>query len=217
MENEIEIKKRLGFVSDKIYFSEFWTAKDINSIMGKIHPDWDSRTFTEFLEKHNLPLEKSLKELSNGMQSRLVLSSVFSRNTELLVLDEPTSGLDPVMHDEFLTLIKKYIRDGEKSVLYSTHITTDLEKAINYITFINAGHLVFSEEADILRESYYIVKDSLDVLSKIRSLCIGISKNQFGFEALISQSDLRNIPNTCIRQPASIDEIITFYNRKEAD
>ncbi len=132
----------------------------------------------------------------------------------MLILDEPTSGLDPVMRDEFLTLIKEYIRDGERSVLYSTHITTDLEKSADFITFINEGHLVFSEETDTLKENYFLIKDSLEVLDGIKDLFIGMRRHEYGFEGLTTRKNLSKMPASCIRQPAGIDEIVVFHNLK---
>jgi len=204
----------LGYIADECYYLETWTAKDVNLLMKKLYPSWDSRTFTSFLSKYNLPMDKPIKEYSGGMKTRLMLSSVFSRDTRLLLLDEPTSGLDPVMRDDFLTQIKEYIRDGERSVLYSTHITTDLEKTADYITFVNEGHLVFSEETDALKEKYYLIKDSLDVLDGIKNLCIGIRTNEYGFEALTTRNNLIKLPGTCVRQPANIDEIVVFFSLK---
>lgn len=212
--DEITIKESIGYISDEIYFSDAWTAKDIKTIMKRLYSSWNSRAFTQYVNRYNLPLDKPIKEYSSGMKTKLMLSTVFSRDTKLLILDEPTSGLDPVMRDEFLTLIKEYIRDGERSVLYSTHITTDLEKSADFITFINEGHLVFSEEIDTLKENYFLIKDSLDVLDGIKNLFIGIRRNEYGFEALTTRDNLNKMPASCIRQPASIDEIVVFSSLK---
>jgi len=212
--DEIKIKEELGYIADEIYFLETWTAKDVNLLMKHLYPSWDSRKFTSFLSKYGLPMDKPMKEYSGGMKTRLMLSAVFSRDTRLLLLDEPTSGLDPVMRDDFLTQIKEYIRDGERSVLYSTHITTDLEKTADYITFINEGRLVFSEEADSLKEKYYLIKGSLVAIEGIQELCIGIRTNEYGFEALTTRNNLIRLPGSCVRQPATIDEIVVFFGMK---
>ncbi|HWP79362.1 MAG TPA: ABC transporter ATP-binding protein [Candidatus Acidoferrum sp.] len=212
--DEIKIKERLGYISDEIYFSDTWSAKDINTIMKRLYSSWDSRAFTRYVRRYDLPMDGQIHTYSSGMKTKLMLSAVFSRDTRLLVLDEPTSGLDPVMRDEFLTLIKEYIGDGERSVLYSTHITTDLEKTADYLTFVNDGRLVFSEETDALRETYYLIKDSLDVLDRIKNLCIGLRTNAYGFDALTTRDNLIKLPDTCVRQPASIDEIVVFFSLK---
>ena len=213
-ENEIRIKDKLGYISDTVYFLDEWTAKDVNLIMSKIHSSWRNTDFEKYMREFDLPTKKQIKDYSSGMKTKLMLASVFSRDTELLILDEPTSGLDPVMRDEFLTLIKEYIRDGRRSVLYSTHITTDLEKTADYITFINGGNLVFTDEIDILREKYYLVKDSLDALDGIIGSCIGIRRYDYGFEALVSRENLIKMPEACVRQSANIDDIVVFHSMK---
>ena len=210
--DEIKIKESLGYISDACYFSENWTAKDVGTIMKRLYQTWNDGKYLDFLSRYNLPKDKILKEFSSGMKTKLMLATVFSRDTKLLILDEPTSGLDPVMRDEFLTLIKEYIRDGERSVLYSTHITTDLEKTADYITFVHDGRLIFTEEIDTLKERYVLIKDSLDVLDKAKPLCIGFRTNEYGFEALTIRSSLNEIPSSCVWQSANTDEIVVFYS-----
>ena len=210
--DEIKIKESLGYISDVCYFSENWTAKDVGTIMKRLYRTWNDGKYLDFLSRYTLPKDKMLKEFSSGMKTKLMLATVFSRDTKLLILDEPTSGLDPVMRDEFLTLIKEYIRDGERSVLYSTHITTDLEKTADYITFVHDGRLIFTEEIDTLKERYVLIKDSLDVLDKVKPLCIGFRTNEYGFEALTIRSSLNEIPSSCAQQAANTDEIVVFYS-----
>ena len=137
--SEIQIKESTAYIADSIYFSDTWTAKDVLWIMEKTYQTFDKTKYLDYLERYRLPVNKPIREYSSGMKTKLMLAAAFSRETKLLLLDEPTSGLDPVMRDEFLSEIKEYIRDGARSVLYSTHITTDLEKTADYITFINAG------------------------------------------------------------------------------
>jgi len=212
--NEIKIKEHLGYVSDSIYFMDDLTAKDVGFMMSKIYSSWNKRDFEKHLYEFAMPLTQPIKNYSAGMKTKLMLASVFSRNTKLLILDEPTSGLDPVMRDEFLMLIKDYIRNGERSVLYSTHITTDLEKTADFISFINNGKMILSENIDTLKESYYMVKDGLETLKDVTDLCIGYRKYDYGFEALITQKNLGKMPSTSISQPASIDDIVVFHSLK---
>ena len=214
LENEIRIKDKLGYISDTTYFLDEWTVNDVSSIMSKVHSSWSKTNFEKYRREFELPAKKPIKDYSSGMKTRLMLASVFSRDTKLLILDEPTSGLDPVMRDEFLTLIKEYISDGEHSVLYSTHITTDLEKTADYITFIYDGNMVFADEIDTLRENYYLVKDGLDTLGGVKERCIGIRKYDYGYEALVSRENLIQMPETCVSQSANIDDIVVFHCMK---
>lgn len=211
---EIQIKESTAYIADSIYFSDTWTAKDVLWIMKKTYQIFDKTKYLDYLEQYRLPVNKPIREYSSGMKTKLMLAAAFSRETKLLLLDEPTSGLDPVMRDEFLSEIKKYIRDGARSVLYSTHITTDLEKTADYITFINAGHLVFSKDTDTLRESYLIVKDGLNAFEAVKDICIGYKTNEYGLEALIDRKNANRLSPSCVKQPASIEDIVVFSSLK---
>lgn len=212
--NEIIIKNKIGYIADSMYFSDEWTANEVSWIMGKAFNSWNREKFQSYLNRFGVLDTKKILTYSSGMKTKLMLASVLSRKTELLILDEPTSGLDPVMRDEFLALIKNYIQDDNCSVLYSTHITTDLEKAADYVTFINNGQLVFSKEIDELKEFYYFVKDRVSVLENIKHKCVGFRTNEFGFEALVTRENLSYLPASCSIHPASLDEIIVFSSLK---
>lgn len=211
---EVQIKESTAYIADNIYFSDTWTAKDVLWIMEKAYQTFDKTKYLDYLGRYELLANKPIREYSSGMKTKLMLAAAFSRQTKLLLLDEPTSGLDPVMRDEFLSEIKEYIRDGARSVLYSTHITADLEKTADYITFINAGHLVFSKDTDTLRESYLIVKDGLNALELVKDICIGYKTNEYGFEALITQQSVNRLSPSCAKQPASIEDIVVFSSLK---
>lgn len=211
---EIQIKESTAYIADSIYFSDTWTAKYVQWIMEKTYQTFDKTKYLNYLERYRLPVNKPIREFSSGMKTKLMLAVAFSRETKLLLLDEPTSGLDPVMRDEFLSEIKEYIRDGSRSVLYSTHITTDLEKTADYITFINAGRLVFSKDTDTLRESYLIVKDGLNAFEAVKDICIGYKTNEYGFEALIERKNANRLSPSCVKQPASIEDIVVFSSLK---
>ena len=211
---EIQIKERTAYIADSIYFSDTWTAKDVLWILEKTYQTFSKLKYLDYLERYRLPVNKPIREFSSGMKTKLMLAAAFSRETKLLLLDEPTSGLDPVMRDEFLSEIKEFIRDGARSVLYSTHITTDLEKTADYITFINAGRLIFSKDIDTLRESYLIVKDGLNTFESVKDICIGYKTNEYGFEALVARNRADRLLPSCVKQPASIEDIVIFSSLK---
>lgn len=212
--SEIQIKESTAYIADSIYFSDTWTAKDVLWIMEKAYQTWNKTKYLDYLERYRLPVNKPIREYSSGMKTKLMLAAAFSHETKLLLLDEPTSGLDPVMRDEFLSEIKEYIRDGARSVLYSTHITTDLEKTADYITFINAGRLVFSKDTDTLRESYLIVKEGLNAFKFVKDICIGYKTHEYGFEALVERQSADRLLPSCVKQPASIEDIVVFSSLK---
>ena len=157
------------------------------------------------------------KELSKGMQMKLMLACAFSYDAKLLILDEPTSGLDPVSRDELLKILSEYIEDGEHSVLFSTHITGDLERAADYITYISYGELYFTGSKDDFVDMFRIVKGGIEELSDdLKNKAAGIRTFPTGFEALMKTEDISGFPNLTV-DPATIDEIVVFTSKKGDD
>jgi ABC-2 type transport system ATP-binding protein len=152
--NELEIKQYLGAIFDDLFFIEMWKIRDVEKAIKGFYKSWDSVLYKQYLDKFNLPLDKKIKELSRGMKIKLMLSVAMSHNAKLLLLDEPTSGLDPVARNDLLNIFREYIADGEKSILFSTHITSDLEKVASYITLIDNGNLFYSGTTTELINNY---------------------------------------------------------------
>lgn len=150
--SEKEIKQDIGIVFDSIFYVDSWTVKDTEKAVSIFYDNWRHDIFNDMVKRFDLPLNKKVGELSRGMQMKLMLACAFSHDAKLLILDEPTSGLDPLTRDEFLEILQDYIRDGQRSVLFSTHITTDLERVADYITLINT--LNFDVTPHLLRHTY---------------------------------------------------------------
>ena len=143
-QNEKEIKEEIGVVLDDSFLSEYLNAKNINSIMKDFYSTWDEKIYIEYLKKFNLPMDKLIKDFSSGMKMKLKIITAISHKPKLLILDEPTSGLDPIVRNEILDIFRKFIKEDEKrSILISTHITTDLEHISDYIVFIENGRILF--------------------------------------------------------------------------
>lgn len=152
------------------------------------------------------------------MKVKLSFASILSRNTKLLLLDEPTSGLDPVVRNEVLEILQEYIADGEKSVLFSTHITSDLEKITDYLFFINNGEKVFYDITENVLESHLLVKGGLDDLTKeLKEKLIGYKSSNFGFEGLIDSKNRDHISKDLLVEKPSMDDIVIFYINGKRD
>lgn len=217
-ENEKEIKENVGAVLDDSFMSEYLTARQINSIMKDFYKTWDEKNFFNYLDQFKLPTKKLIKEFSSGMKMKLKIATAISHNPKLLILDEPTSGLDPVIRNEILDIFRKYIEEDEtRSILLSTHITTDLEHISDYIVFIENGKVIFDLPTDELLESYGIIKCSKeDFLRLDEKDYISYKKGKYQYEVLTNNKNNIKIKYniTTIDKP-SIEEIMLFYIKGE--
>ncbi len=189
-QNEKEIKEDVGVVLDDSFFPDILTAKDINIIMKGIYQNWDSNLYNTYLTKFNLPNNKQIKNFSKGMRKKLEIATSLAHHPKLLILDEPTSGLDPVARSEIIDIFQEFIQNSECSILFSTHITSDLEHIADYITFINNGHIVLSETKDEILEQYALVKCRKDEFEKInKNDYLKYKKNVYDYEVLIANKN----------------------------
>ena len=215
--DEQKAKAELGVVFDTNYFSDDWKVTEVEKSISVFYPNWNSERFAEMLRKFHIVPAKKVRELSKGMQMKLMLACAFSYDAKLLILDEPPSGLDPVSRDELLQILSEYIEDGEHSVLFSTHITGDLERAADYITYISYGELFFSGIKDEFVDMFRIIKGGRNELSAdLQAKAIGVRIFPTGFEALVKTEDIGAFPALDI-EPAAIDEIVVFTSRKGED
>lgn len=211
--DEQAAKKSLGVVFDSNYFSDDWKVSQVEKSVSVFYENWNTQRFSELLDKFHISPTKKVKELSKGMQMKLMLACAFSHNAKLLILDEPTSGLDPVTRDEFLEILQDYIKDGERSVLFSTHITSDLEQVADYITFINQGNMIFTGSMEDLINSYRLVKGRpQDLTPELEKNIAGLRKTNMGFEGLIAANEAVQYGH-CILDTATIDDIIICMSK----
>lgn len=216
--NERKIKEETGVVLDDSFLSDYLTAKQINSIMKEFYKTWNVSKYMTLLKQFNLPTNKLIKEFSSGMKMKLKIATAISHNPKLLILDEPTSGLDPIVRNEILDIFRKYIEEDEtRSILLSTHITTDLEHISDYIVFIENGRIIFNLPTDELLENYGIVKCSKEDFMKLdKKDYITYRKSKYQYEVLTSdKSNVRSKYNITIIDKPSIEDIMLFYIKGE--
>lgn len=212
--DEQEIKRNIGVVFDNNYFVDEWKMSDVEKAFALFYSEWNKKKYWSLLTKFRIAKEKRVKELSKGMQMKLMLACAFSYDAKLLILDEPTSGLDPVSRDELLEILSSYIEDGKHSVLFSTHITSDLEKIADYITYINFGEIIFTGSKEEFVDGYRIVSGDKKLLeTELESKLIGIRTFATGYEALIRKEDLPYV-SQAENLDATIDDIIVFISRQ---
>jgi ABC-2 type transport system ATP-binding protein len=149
---DTSLKEDLGVLYDQPYYQENWTPIDIEKAICPFYKRWDSSTYHQYLQRFALNPERKYKALSRGMKIKLGMAVTLSHDAKLLLLDEPTSGLDPVMRDEMLDILRDYMVEENKSVFFSTHITSDLDKIADYVVYINNGEILYSGLKDELTD-----------------------------------------------------------------
>ncbi|MBX4263705.1 ABC transporter ATP-binding protein [Clostridium estertheticum] len=211
-----EIKQKIGFVYDENYFYEELNIIEMKNILRPFYKSWNDTLFEKYIKEFELPKKNKIKNLSKGMKMKFSLALALCHNAELIIMDEPTSGLDPVFRSELIDILYNVIQDENVSIFFSTHITTDLEKIADYITFINKGKLVFSRTKDEIIENYGMVKGSKELLDNdIRREFVSIKENSFGFEALTKDiTKAREIfKGRGIIEKASLEDIMVYTVR----
>lgn len=216
IKNEIEIKNRIAVVFDELPFHDVFNAADMARIFEGIYPEWDNKQYSEYLERFGLPAKKKVGEYSKGMKMKLQIACALSHNAELLIMDEATTGLDPVVRDEILHIFMEYLRDGERSILMSSHITSDLEKIADSVTFIDRGKILLSGYKDVILETHGIMKCSKDEIPNIdKTDIVSARVNEFGAEVMLSDREgaARKYSGAVI-DSASLDDVMLYYVHK---
>lgn len=211
--DEFAVKNSIGFVSGLDGFYNSKKIKQVTDITKKFFSNWSDETYKNLLEKFNLDENKFIKNLSAGMKVKYQLAIAMSHDARLLILDEPTSGLDPVSRDELVILFQDYVADGEHSILFSTHVISDLEKCADYIIYIKKGKILDSCDVVSFKEKYLLVNGKKeDLTDELKSKLIGLHEHNFGFEGMILKSDKDLFAKCEITQP-SMEEIMVHTER----
>ena len=207
------VREEIGVVFDEIKFPPLFTAKDVRIVLKGVYRNWDDALYAHYIRLFKLPDSKKIKEFSRGMKMKLSLAAALAHHPKLLILDEATSGIDPVVRDEILDIFLEFIQDEEHTILASSHIISDIEKAADYVTFINNGRVVFCEEKDVLLEKYRLVKCGHEELSAVNPAdIIGKRTNTFGAELLMPAD---KVPDGFVTAKAGIEDIMLMIIKNE--
>ncbi len=218
MADEERAKEQLGVVLDSSYFIEYMTVDAVERTSSPMYPLWDHNLFDAYLRRFGLGRNKKIKDLSRGMQMKLMLAVALSHDAKLLILDEPTSGLDVLSRDELMDILSDYVADGGHSVIFSTHITADLERCADFLAYITNGMLYYSGPKDEFEDAFRLVKGGPDELTDgLRRAMVGIRTYATGFDALVRTQDIPHIGDTdgLLTQHASIEDVIRLTNAAE--
>lgn len=212
--NELELKQEIGFAFGGVDFYTRSKIKALTNLIKRFYTNWDDNTYYAYLKRFKLDENKKIAELSTGMKVKYSLALALSHGAKLLLLDEPTSGLDPVSRDDLLDIFQELILDGEISILFSTHITSDLEKCADFITFIDNGRIIQSSEKEDFIASYRLLSGTEEQLSGIKETLIAYKLNSFGFKGLIHTKDFD--PSSGLKATApTLEEIMIYFTKKE--
>ncbi|MDE5859656.1 MAG: ABC transporter ATP-binding protein [Oscillospiraceae bacterium] len=212
----VAIKERLGVVFDSLYLAEHLNVKQIEQQLKPLYKDWDSEEFFRRIKEFDLPDKRKVGDFSKGMKMKLMIAIALSHKAELIILDEPTSGLDPVARDELLDILAEYIEDDNRGVLFSTHITADVERIADYVTILHGGKVWYTGTKDELTESYAVIKGAEeDIPAALKEKLIGFHAYRNGFDALIKTDDIAGMPDKLEYEKASIDEILVYIAKED--
>ena len=212
-----QLKEDIGVVFDGINFYETLTAAKVGKISQTAYKQWDDRLYREYLNRFQLPTDKEIKTFSKGMKMKLCIAVALSHRPKLLILDEATSGLDPVMRDDILDVFLEFVQDEEHSILISSHITTDLEKVADNITFIHHGKVLFCKAKDELRYQYGIIRCGAAVFDEIdKSEILAYRKEDYQWNVLVADKEkARRRYKNAVVDDAAIDDIMLLYVKGE--
>jgi ABC-2 type transport system ATP-binding protein len=208
---EREIKQRVGFVHDQPVYYEQLSIKQMTGLLRPFYTRWDEGKYQGYIRRFDLDPAKKIKELSKGMKTKYSLALALCHGAELLIMDEPTSGLDPIFRRELLDILYEVIQQEENSILFSSHITSDLDRIADYITFLHDGRLVLSEEKDALLSRFMLVKGGPGELTEaLKKDLIGFSQTPVGFEGLANG---RLSGTSLVQEKPSLEDIMFYYTK----
>ena len=212
-----QLKEDIGVVFDGINFYETLTAAKVGKISQTAYKQWNDRLYREYLNRFQLPADKEIKTFSKGMKMKLCIAVALSHKPKLLILDEATSGLDPVMRDDILDVFLEFVQDEEHSILISSHITTDLEKVADSITFIHQGRVLFCKAKDELLYQYGIIRCGAAAFNEIdKSEILAYRKEDYQRNVLVADKEkARRRYKNVVVDDVSIDDILLLYVKGE--
>lgn len=211
--HERKSKNKIGVVLDEGYFYDELTLKEMKNVIAPSYTEWDEQVFLKYIKRFNLNLGQKISTLSKGMRMKFAVALALSHHADLLIMDEPTSGLDPLVRSELIDILLDFMKEPGKSVFFSTHITSDLDKIADMIILIDDGQILIDEEKDALVESHALVKgDNQLINNQTEKLFLNLSQTKYGFEGITHKIDdvCRLMPGVLMERP-TIEDIMLSY------
>lgn len=214
-----EDRRKIGVVWADAGFSGYLMGKDLVPMLKSMYPAFDEDWFRKKCERFHLPMDKKLKDFSTGMKAKLkVLSVIANEDTRLLILDEPTAGMDVMVREQILDLLREFMMPGDRSILISSHISSDLEGFCDDIYLMDQGHIILHEETDTLLERYGVLKVTKEQYHTLdKDYLLRIRKESYGYDCLTDQRAFyqENWPQIAVEK-GTIDQVMTMMVKGEA-
>ncbi len=206
------IKDKIGVVFDEMGFHDFMTPKQINKMFKNIYYNWNEDDFFGYLKRFSLPANKKCGDYSRGMRMKLQIAVAMSHGAELLIMDEPTSGLDPIVRSEILQIFQEFVMEENHTILFSSHITSDLERIADEVIFINGGKILLTGNKDELLENYGIVKCNKNQLEMIdKDDLVSVRSSSFCEEVMVkNKKNFKAKYKDLVMDDASLEDILVF-------
>lgn len=217
LDEDTDMREKIGVVYDGDNFPLYWTAEQLSKVMQGLYTNWDHALFCQYLEDFHLPAGQKIKHYSRGMTMKLAIAAALSHHPQLLILDEATSGLDPIVRDEMLDVFLEFVQEEDHAILLSSHITSDLEKVADYITFIHNGKIIMTASKNDLayhyavmrcKESQFLALDPKDI--------IAYRKRDFQIDVLVPDGrEAQRKYRDAVIDHVSVDEIMLLLVKGE--
>lgn len=216
MTSSKEIHEHIGFVGEPTGYMNEATVEQTRKMIAPFYKSWDDGLYNKYIKTFGLDPNKKIKELSQGQNKQAALIMALSHRPKLILLDEPTANLDPIVRNQILDILMEHMQNEEVSVFYSTHITSDLDKASDYIVMLNGGKVTLYEDKETIDNKYFIVKGPKKILNEqLEKELVGIHKSALGFEALTTNHEglLKTFGKEIVCERANIEDIMIFTER----
>lgn len=211
---DVSLKEEMGILFEQPCYQEDWTPLDVERALRPFYRKWSSAAFHQYLERFSLEKKQKYGTMSRGMKMKLGIAATLANDAKLLILDEPTAGLDPAGREEILEIFRDYMVQEDRTILFSTHITGDLEKIADYIVYIQEGRIRYSGLKDELMDQYCMVRGGTgDLPRSKRGAILGLREHAGGFDGMIAVEDAAGFPPGAVMEQASMDDIMVRMNR----
>ena len=214
-EHEAENRQEMGFTLAETMFYPDAKIGTLTNVTSKFYPNWKQDTYEKLCKRFSLDQNKKVKELSSGMKVKYNLAVALSHGAKLLILDEPTSGIDPVSRDEILDIFKMIVKEGKRSILFSTHITSDLDKCADHIVYIKKGKIISSKTKENFINDYKFISGSMSEFESVKNLIVSHKEDEKEFTALIPSEKCKGISKKIKQSVPDLDTIMVYEERKD--